>query len=89
MLLLAAGMKGYDLLVPRIMLPGARTSFLGETALVVVEVLLGLWLLSWLAVAGRSSLVVLLWLMILCGVSLYEAVSGRGLLCGCFGVNWK
>jgi len=82
-LLVAAGLKGHELALD----PLADDSFLAsprlQIALVELEILLGLWLLSGLARRG-AWVAALGFFIAVAGVSLYMALAGQT-SCGCFG----
>ncbi len=82
--LLAAGLKTHDLLAtPRADSASSLRTNAAEFALIAAECLLAAWLLSgrqWPAARGLA----IVWMIALCGVSLYKAATGAA-SCGCFG----
>jgi hypothetical protein len=83
-LLLAAGLKGYDILDQRA--SGASTAAVtlyGSVVLIILEIVLASWLISgWRWRTARPAMIG--WMVALSGVSLHKVMSGAA-TCGCFG----
>ncbi len=82
-LLLAAGLKGYQLATRPVLEDGLLQSRIFQGAVVEIELFFGLWLLSGIvpALAWRCSVT---YFTLLAGVALWNAATG-GISCGCFG----